>query len=334
MLSEGKLVTDNDSRLGSGKPSSDKRRRKRTALTILAVAIAATLTATLLVAPPTPTPGHQILKAGDSLRYSVSGSFNNTSFSYTDGLSITISDATELGLSRLSVGHGYGLIPHMGHDFEPYLGTPNERDLVGTEQTSTPFGDKYVKMLGGFDTSNYEVVVVYIGIDSHLVYRWTVSSISKDYHYTYELAETNNARVSSVDTTMRTVSVKDLSTPAPKQCSFHSFGNFTPGSGSAYCYGSVQAGQGQQIHYALGGNVSMYVLDINNLKDISANGYFRFREDLSRLAGNPGDTNVTVEPGIYRFLVVCKGSDQTVEFHGEQVSGYFIAYFGLKGQDY
>ena len=78
----------------------------------------------------------------------------------------------------------------------------------------------------------------------------------------------------------------------------------------------------------------MLVLNITNFQAIEDTGRFDYNMASSRLPGNPGETNVTVDPGIYWFFVSYHGSATGVDLRGEQVGGYMIQYFGLKGQDF
>ncbi len=290
------------------------------------------LIASPFIMPAASNPNHQILQAGDFLHYDFSGSYNNSSFTSIMGTNVTVNGASESAVSCFRMSDGHSLIPEFGHDFKVFYGAPSSGQIIGTEQIATPFGPKCVTTVYWFYPGNDEVILIDVGVDSYLVYRWTVSSMTGLYHYTYELTATNNTMIHSADKTMRTVNVEVLNTPSTKAGS-HSFGYDQPGMGSGYVYGSVQISQGQQLHYIIGGNATAYVMDLNDLKSIDANGQFRFREDLSRSAGDPGETNVTVEPGIYWFVVLCKGSDEAIEYHDHVTSAYFVFYFGPKGQN-
>ena len=54
----------------------------------------------------------------------------------------------------------------------------------------------------------------------------------------------------------------------------------------------------------------MLVLNITNFQAIEDTGRFDYNMASSRLPGNPGETNVTVDPGIYWFFVSYHGSVQ------------------------
>jgi len=121
------------------------------------------------------------------------------------------------------------------------------------------------------------------------------------------------------------------------------FGSYPPGTGSAFCSGSVEIGQGEQLHNIIGGtNTTMYVFSFSDLETMETTGSFSYDSSLSRQSGDPGETNVTAEPGTYWFIVLYHGSDTNVTFHGSgsatyyeeyECGGYFIPYFGPKGQD-
>lgn len=319
---------------GPDGPESKKKRRRWSNVAIIAVGIAGMLITIALIVPAALSPNHQILQAGDFLQYDFSGSYNNSSFSSRQGTNITVTDASESGVSYFATGEGHYLISDLGHDFKFFYGAPSGGQIIGTEQISTPFGVKCVTTVYWFYSGNDEVILIEVGVDSYLVYRWTVSSMTGLYHYTYQLTATNNTMIHSADRTMRTANIEVLNTPAPKACTSHSFGYVQPGMGSGYVYGSVRIAQGQQLHYIIGGNATMYVMDLNDLRNIETNGQFQFREDLSRMAGDPGETNVSVDPGIYWFLVVCKGSDEAIDYFGYPTSAYFVPYFGFRGQDF
>lgn len=322
-----------------------KERRRRTYLVIGAVVVGAVLLTTI------GWPGgfvfnHQILEAGDYLEYDGFGSLNGTSFTSSNNFSIDA--ASESGISFMMIGHNppvpTGALPEYGHDFRPYTGGPDYGEPIGTKEISTPFGTKCVKMMYRYYSGNDETIVYDMGLDSHLVYKWTVTSASGVYNYTIELSATNNTRISSADTVMRPLEIQVLNTPSSKPGTSYTFGSYPPGTGSAFCSGSVEIGQGEQFHYIIGGtNTTMYVFSFSDLETMETTGSFSYTSSLSRQPGDPGETNVTAEPGIYWFVVLYPGSDTNVTFHGSdpatyyeeyECGGYFIPYFGPKGQDH
>jgi hypothetical protein len=74
--------------------------------------------------------------------------------------------------------------------------------------------------------------------------------------------------------------------------------------------------------------MTMYVFNLTDFKYMETTGQFQCINSLSRLPADPGETNLTVDPGIYWFIAFCKMSNQTINYGGEKVNGYFIAYFG------
>lgn len=70
---------------------------------------------------------------------------------------------------------------------------------IENESISTNFGVKSVNVLTINDANHNESLKVYVGQDTSLVYRWSVSSSSGAYQYTYELTYSSNALVSSAD---------------------------------------------------------------------------------------------------------------------------------------
>ena len=80
-----------------------------------------------------------------------------------------------------------GDIPKYGHDFRAYGLTLNYDGLIGYEKVWTSFGEKNVKIIlvdyySGHENGKDEIVVADVGVDSHITYRWTVSSSSGAYH--------------------------------------------------------------------------------------------------------------------------------------------------------
>lgn len=316
--------------IGPVGPGSKKKWMRWSVVAIISVGIVGVLIASLFIitAIANPNQNHQILQAGDFLHYDFSGSYNNSSFTSYMGTNVTVDSASESRVSYDLMSDGYTQIPKFGHDFKIFYGAPSSSQIIGTEQIATPFGPKCVTTVCWIHYDIDEVILIDVGVDSYLVYRWTVSSMTGLYHYTYELTATNNTMIHSADKTMRSVNVEAPLMPTHKAGSY-SFGYFQPGTGYYDClYGSVQVSQGQHLHYIIGGNATVYVMDLNDLKSIAANGQFQYREGLSRLAGNPGETNVTVEPGIYWFVVKCKGAEEAVEYDGQMWSAYFVFYFG------
>jgi len=241
-------------------------------------------------------------------------------------MNYTINEADNSGIGYQETAPGYYIsvagIPNYGHDFHPYVGSlPNYGEVIGNEKISTPFGTKCVKML--YENNEDEIVLADVGLDSYLTYRWTVSSVSGAYHYTYELNSTNNTLIANADTVMQNANIQVVNAPSTTAG--------MPGvfDGGGYTSGSIRVGQGQQFHYILKGyNMTMYVFNLTDFKDMETTGQFQCINSLSRLPGDPGETNITVEPGIYWFIAFCKMSNQTIDYDGEQVSGYFIPYFG------
>lgn len=311
---------------------SARKPRKRTYLVAVAVLVVFLLVLTMVI-QARPNPGHQILEADDFLEYSISGVSDNIAFTAT--ANITIFHAEETGLNCFLIMRGpnpAGEVPEFGHDFLPYAGGSFQYgSSIGTEQISTPFGPKCVKVLCNYEHGTDEVVLMDVGVDSYLVYRWTVSSASGAYRYTIELAGTNNSRISSADAVMRSINVEGLDVPLSEPGLSVNMGNYSPGQGGTTIFGSVEVGQGQQLHYvAVGRNTTVYVFTLADLKSIDATGEFRYNATLSRLSGNPGETNVTAEPGTYWLVAFYRGSVEKVEYNGEQVGGYFVAYFGSR----
>jgi hypothetical protein len=281
-----------------------------------------------MVLPAHSNKGHQILRAGDSLNYSITGSSNNTAF--TSNYNFTIGEAEESGISyqsRLIIPPEVAVIPTVGHDFVPYwaMDRLNNQNCIGTEKIETSFGLKSVKEFFYFD--NGEAILYDIGLDSLIVYRWIVSSASGEYNYIFELAETNNTKISSVDTVMQPVDIKGLNAPSLAQGTMDVFRLME----RAWGYGSVEVGKGQQLHYIAAGNITVYVFTIADLRSIEMTGQFRFNASLSRLAGDPGETNVTVEPGTYWYVMNYQGAETTIPsppyVDAEDVGGYFLPWW-------
>lgn len=304
-------------------------RRKVIAFVIIAIVILSGAAIAIIVLPSVSARSHQILEAGDYLEYSVSGFSNNTTFTSSDN--ITISGASESGVSYQLIGQGYplaaGTIPDFGHDFNPYdCNPPGIDSWFGNEMLSTAFGTKCVRTMLSYH--NDEVILADIGIDSFIVYRWTVSSFSGAYRYAYELTSTNNSRISTVDAQMEEANIEALNTPSSTPGTIYVSGLSPPASTYSVCSGSVKVAEGEQFHYVLyGSNITMYVFNITDFRNIEETGQFHYNVTLSRLPGNPGETNVTVSPGIYWFIEIYRGSDTSVDFNGEQVGGYLIPYF-------
>lgn len=323
------MVERNDGARSELDEVSSKGRRKRTFLPIFAVVVAVALIALVFESSPFPHE-RQVLRDGDHLEYEISGLSNNTAF--TSGCNITISGSSSTGFGFHLLGDGYplsaGHIPGFGDDFRPHIaGSPGAAELVGCEKISTPFGDKWIYMLYRFYAPRNEAAIIDIGVDSHIVYRWTVANAAGSYHYTSVLKATNCTAVPSVDRTARPVSVHPLSTPSSVPGTTGLFEASPPGTSNAICSGSVEVGAGQQIHYIIGGNVTMHVFSRSDLLAMDTKGEFHHSYALSRMPGNPGETNATVEPGVYWFIAIYRGSEDTVELNGNEVGGYLILYF-------
>ncbi len=208
------------------------KKRKKMLLAIIAIIVAGILmvAALLTISPsliPTSDQNHQILKAGDYLDYQISGSVDNDTFG--SGTNITIMAADESGISFASSGFSLANIPDFGHDFKVYAGSsPYIGELIGNEKISTAFGMKAVKIYYEFDVKRNEVVLADVGMDSLITYRWTVSSASKTYQYSYELTTTNNTQISGVDKVLEPISITVLNTVSPTPCPYDGFGLFRP----------------------------------------------------------------------------------------------------------
>lgn len=136
-----------------------------------------------------------------------------------------------------------------------------------------------MKMLLGYysgqDNGKDEIVVADVGVDSYITYRRTVSSSSDAYHYTIELASSNNTRIAGADNVMHSDKIDVLTMPAPQVCVTNIFGLYPAGMGGDICSGAVDVGRGQQFHYVLAGsNIMMLVLNITNFQAIEDTGHF------------------------------------------------------------
>ena len=185
-------------------------------------------------------------------------------------------------------------------------------------------------MLYRFDSPRNEAAIIDIGVDSHIIYRWTVANAAGTYHYTSALKATNCTAVTSVDRTARPVNLHPISTPSSVPGTTCLFGASPPGTSNAICSGWVEVGAGQQLHYIVGGNLTMHVFSRSDLLAIDATGEFRNNATLSRMLGDPGETNVTVEPGTYWYIAIYRGSAGTVDLNGNEVGGYLIPYFDVR----
>ncbi|GEM_PF-3498022 len=329
------MVKSDDETRSQWEEMSSKERRKRTLLPIIAVMVAAALIVLVLECSPV-SHERQVLRTGDRLEYEISGFSNNTAF--TSGWNITIGGTTDKSVGFHLMGDGHplsaGYIPEFGGDFRPHIASvPGGAGMVGCEKISTPFGDKFAYMLYSFDASRNEAAIIAIGVDSHIVYRWTVANAAGLYHYVSVLKATNCTAVPSMDNVARPVGARPLQSPSSVPGTTYTFGASSPGTSNAICSGWVEVGAGQQFHYITGGNLTMHVFSRSDLLAIDATGEFHHNAALSRIPGDPGETNMTVEPGVYWFIAVYWGSDHTVQYNGDEVGGYLMLYFSAAGQD-
>lgn len=133
------------------------------------------------------------------------GTTTNVTVGYSAGWNIAAVDTHSAGQDTITQ-------PNLGHDFHPLWDGPHSSMLtvwspdgnikvlkIDNEIISTDFGEKAVNVLTINDMNYNESMKVYVGQDTSLIYRWSVSSFSGAYQYTYELTYSSNPMLSSAD---------------------------------------------------------------------------------------------------------------------------------------
>ena len=306
-------------------------------IAVVVIASILVIAALMTLAPTSsssqPDLNHLTLRVGNYLNYRISGSIGNDTFGSYDNITVMQVNGSALGFG--SEGFSLGTIQNFGHDFQVYLGSQSiSGNLIGNEKINTSFGLKSVEIFYKYDLNENEILLADIGQGSNLTYRWTVSSASGTYQYAYELVATNNTQISTADKVMVPASPVVLNTVSPGPCPHDGFGLFPPGTGFFEAYqGSLIVEPGQQFHYILAGeNMTMYVFNLTDFMNTEGSGHLQYYQSLSRLPGNPGETNVNADPGIYWYIVIYRGSTHAII--GGIEGGSLTPYWGVNGQDY
>jgi hypothetical protein len=301
------------------------KKQKIFASTVVAVIILAAMT--VVVLPSLTDRNNPILMTGDYLEYNITGSQNNVTLSGWANATISSNEDSGIHCSMLDIWGWGSISSHSSEFMNAYSDESRSGEWIGNEEISTAFGTKCVKMY--FFSDENDVVLYDVGLDSSIVYRWTVVSYSGAYYCTYELANTNNSQIFIADTTIETANIMGHYTPSSVVCETLLIGFCLPGEGSVCGQNSVKVSEGQQFHYVIGGNgTAMYVFNFADFIQLDNAGRFQCNASLSRLPGNPGETNATVDPGIYWYIFVYRGTEHPVYYDGEQYGGQFIRYFG------
>lgn len=229
------------------------------------------------------------------IRYSMTGFSTDARFS--DDLEYNVQGSKDSGISY---SWNPASVREEWRDFELFWDGDYYTGMwVCNEVILTPLGEKCVRTIYHYDPNNEEMIIMNVGVDSSIVYRETVVSVSNTHRYTINLTATNSIGLEGADKVMRAAKINQPVpvTDTPRVFIIHS-------EEKVLGHGLVLAEEGQRFRYTVtGGNTSVLVLSLADFKGIEDSGSFRCNTSLSHRAGSPAEVNVPVEAGIYWFIV-------------------------------
>lgn len=234
----------------------------------------------------------------------MSGSLNNTTVnqSINGYANVTLYEFTKDGYSCGSHSSCSGF-PGLDIEIpEPFFWmTPPPGNLIGYDHVQTPFGEKSVGVW--FDCDWGQFVFYDVGIESSVVYRMIVSS--PEYYYCWTLVAGNNTNLVGFDNHQRSMELHGLNHPSEEPSIFWvgSENGSEMYGGYSLAFGSFEIEKGERIRYEILGNLSgALIFDIGTIDRMHETGEFQCNESLSREVGDPGETNIAADPGLYWFL--------------------------------
>ncbi|MGD1060819.1 MAG: hypothetical protein ABR879_05120 [Methanomassiliicoccales archaeon] len=284
-------------------------RRMPLAQKIIVLAIVVLVVVTIIAVTFAPPPASSLaintsagLNAGDSLSYSVTGTFNGSA---VFGVFNTSFEAGSAGFSSWTIWPAITNIRELDENLSGWLGLPARGLPVGVCQFMTPFGVKNVvytftcSFIGG---GVGVTTIAYVGVDPNVAYGFIVNSPA--FHLLLTLNQTNNTRVESGNTD----SIPWHNTDAGVSLPHEGGGTLYPGVTQ---YEGFYLENGCHISFNITSDKGdVYAFTEGNIRSMAEGGPFAYDSDASRIGAANETGEALVPAGLFVVLMSSHGAAQ------------------------